>query len=167
MKDRKGRCQFVVACVGDTLEVLEAGEEALDQVAVSERGWSKLRWVGRLERDGMTACAPVAPDLRNEMIGIVVLVRDDGLSHQILGGLGWGVDDGNLTGRENHPQRNAGWARTMVESMNKCSGQHHHVSLGQRAQIHPFLRQREKPTCVSGTNPRTRLVGRTKDCLSA
>ncbi len=79
MKDRKGRCQFVVACVGDTPEVLEAGEEALDQVAVSERGWSKLRWVGRLERDGMTACAPVASDLRNEMIGIVVLVRDDGI----------------------------------------------------------------------------------------
>ncbi len=100
----KGRCQFVVAC-GDTPEALEASEEAFDQVAVSvemaiEAALGKS--IGTRRNDGLCAGGL---DLRNEMIGVVALVRDDGVRREVLDGLGRTVDAGNLTGQENHPQR--------------------------------------------------------------
>lgn len=99
---QKGRCQFVVAR-SDTPEVLEASEKAFDQAAVLvemaiESALGKS--IGARRNDGLRAGGL---DLRNEMIGVVALVRDDGVCRQTLDGLGRTIDVGNLTGRENYP----------------------------------------------------------------
>ncbi len=99
---QKGGCQFVVAR-GDTPEVLEASEKAFDQVAVLVEMAIKAalgKSIGTRRDDGLRAGGL---DLRNEMIGVVALVRDDGLCRQTLDGLGRTIDVGNLTGRENYP----------------------------------------------------------------
>ena len=101
---QKGRCEFVVAR-GDTPEVLDAGEEAFDQIAVAvkmaiEAALGKSIGAGRnhgLRSRGLDLC--------NEVVGVVPLVRDDGLRRQVLDGLGRIVDVGNLACGENHPQR--------------------------------------------------------------
>jgi len=101
---QKGRFQFVVAR-GDTPEVLEASEDAFDQVAVSVKMAIEAalgKSIGTRRNDGLCAGGL---DLRNEMIGVVALVRDDGVRREVLDGLGCTVAVGNLTGRENHPQR--------------------------------------------------------------
>jgi hypothetical protein len=101
---QKGRCEFVVAR-GDTPEVLDASEEAFDQIAVSvemaiEAALGKTIGAGRnhgLRAGGFDCC--------NEVVGVVSLVRDDSLRGQVLDGLGRTFDVGNLACGENHPQR--------------------------------------------------------------
>ena len=101
---QKGLCEFVVAR-GDAPELLDASEEAFDQVAVFvvmaiEAALGKAIGAGRDDR----LCTGRF-DCRNEVIGIVTLVGDDGVCWKVLDGLGRTVDVGNLPRRENHPQR--------------------------------------------------------------
>ena len=101
---QKGRCEFVVAR-GDPPEVFDASEEAFDQIAVPvemaiEAALGKVIGAGR--NHGLRACGL---DLCNEVVGVVPLVRDDGLRRQVLDGLGPALDVGNLACGEDHPQR--------------------------------------------------------------
>lgn len=104
MNERQEGCGEFVVARGDASKVLDASEEAFDQIAVAvdmaiEGTLGKSIGAGR--DNGL--CAGRL-DLRNEMIGIVALVRDDGLCRQVLDGLGRTIDVGNLPSRENHPQ---------------------------------------------------------------
>lgn len=101
-EERRG--EFIVAC-GDASEVFETSEEAFDQITcpvemVIERPWGKTIGAGRDNR----LCAS-GLDRRHEVIGVVTLVGNHGLSRQMFDQLGGVIDVGNLSGRQNHPQR--------------------------------------------------------------
>ena len=105
MDERQKRgSQFVVSS-GDTPEMFDASEEALDQIAVFVElaiEVSLNQPIGTRRDNGLRTGRF---DFRNEVIGIVALVGDDGLCWQVLDGLGRTVDVGNLSRRENDPQR--------------------------------------------------------------
>lgn len=100
---QKGQGQFVVAR-GDTPEMLDASEEALDQIAVSVEMAIEVALgesIGTRRDNSLCTCRL---DFRNEVIGVVALVCNNGVRWQILDGLGRIFDVGNLTGRKNNPQ---------------------------------------------------------------
>ena len=105
MNEREeGFGEFFVAR-GDASEVFETGEEAFDQIAglikmAIERPRGKTIGTGRNNCLGTSGL-----DLRHEVISVVALVGNHGLSRQILDQLGGVVDVGNLSGRQNDPQR--------------------------------------------------------------
>ena len=75
------RSQFVVAR-GDTSKVFDASEESFDQISVLV----KMAIEAALDK-------PIGA------------WRNDGLRREAVDGFGRAFDIGNLTGRENHPQR--------------------------------------------------------------
>ena len=117
-RQERGR-QFVVSS-GDAAEMFDAREETLDQIAVFVElaiEVSLSQPIGTRRDNGLS---PRGLDARDEVIGIVSLVGDDGLCRQVLDGLGRTVDVGNLSRRENDPQRIA-------------QGIDHYVQLGRQS----------------------------------
>ena len=96
--------EFVVAC-GDESEMFETSEEAFDQIAclveiAIKSPWGEAVGAGRDNRLG--ACSL---NLRHEVIGVVPLVGNHGLSRQMFDQLGCVVDVGKLSCRQNYSQR--------------------------------------------------------------
>ena len=96
--------EFVVTR-GDASEMLEAGEEALDQIAsaveMSIEG-ARRQAIG----PGRNHCFGASClDSSHKMVGIVALVGDHGLARQILDQRRSAIDIGNLPGREDDAQR--------------------------------------------------------------
>ena len=100
--------------------MFDASEEALDQIAVFVEmaiEVSLSQAIGTRRDNGLRTGRF---DFRDEVIGIVALVGDDGLCWQVLHGLGRTVDVGNLPRRENDPQ----WIAQGID---------HHMQFGRQA----------------------------------
>ena len=98
------RSQFVVAR-GDTSKVFDASEESFDQISVLVKMAIEAaldKPIGAWWNDGLST-SPL--DHVDEVVGVVSLVSNDGLRREAVDGFGRAFDIGNLTGRENHPQR--------------------------------------------------------------
>ena len=107
------RSQFVVAR-GDTSKVFDASEESFDQISVLvkmaiEAALDKpigAWWNDGLRREAVDGFGRAFDiDHVDEVVGVVSLVGNDGLRREAVDGFGRAFDIGNLTGRENHPQR--------------------------------------------------------------
>lgn len=105
MNERQKRLGEFVVSRGDAPEMLETGEEAFDQISIAiempvEGARRKPIGSGRNHRFGASRFDP-----GHEVIGVVPLVGHDRLTGQILDQCRGVVDIGDLSGRENHPQR--------------------------------------------------------------
>ena len=174
---QKGVGEFVVTR-GDTPELLDPGEEALDQIAALvdmsiER--TRVESVGSRRNDRLTA---LRGNYSDKSIRVVALVGHNELGRLTLDQCSCLFDVGHLASGKNHPQWIAQglhgdmqfggqsapraadflltcffwapdecwWARTMVESMNRCSkSASPRKAVASRSQT-PFSRQREKRT---------------------
>lgn len=105
MNERQERFGEFVVSRGDAPELLETGEEALDQIAIAVEMTievARRKPIG----SGWNHCFGASRfDPGHEVIGVVSLVGDDCLTGQALDQCRGMVDIGDLPGRENHPQR--------------------------------------------------------------
>lgn len=103
-KRQEGVCQFVVSR-SDASEMLDAGEESLDQIAIPvkmmiEGSWSKP--IGSWRNYRLSA---LSRNGRDECIRIVTLVGNDVARLLILDQRGGMIDVGYLSCRQNDAQR--------------------------------------------------------------
>ena len=178
MNERQERLGEFVVASGDAPELLDATEEALDQIAAFVEVPVERTWIEPIGTRRDNRLAVLRSDCCDEGIRIVALVGHNELGRLILDQCSRLFDVGHLTSGKNHPQRIAQgihgdmqfggqsapraadflltcffwapdecwWARTMVESMNRCSkSASPRKAVASRSQT-PFSRQREKRT---------------------
>jgi hypothetical protein len=105
MDEREERLGEFVVARGDASEMFETSEEAFDQIACPveiaiERPWGETVGAGRNNRLSARGF-----NLSHEVIGVVPLVGNHGLSRQMFDQLGGVINVGKLSCRQNHPQR--------------------------------------------------------------
>lgn len=105
MNEREERLGEFVVAGGDASELLETSEESFDEIARPVEVAIEIprgKAVGA-RRDNRLRASSLDPG--DEVIGVVPLAGNHCLSRQVFDQLGGVVDVGNLSGRQNYPQR--------------------------------------------------------------
>ena len=104
-KRQEGLGEFVISSGNAPSELREANKETLDQIALAVEMRIELAQEGAIGTRRYDGLSSRGLDLGDEVVGVVPFVGDHRLGRKLVDEIRSPFDIGDLTGRENHPER--------------------------------------------------------------